>query len=166
MLIKKKSFGNGQVHVFIFLILSCYLLLLFPFCLPCFLFSFSPPFLLTISSNTLVHWIIILFRFWRKIKCAKKEERTIWPQTLWMSMNGHVILTQKEIGHSKGRIKSQERDEGISERTLTPKRSRFNKPEGLKGLLLVCTMLFYIWDQSLLVPEQHEDWVSEVHGKS
>lgn len=80
-------------------------------------------------------------------------------------MNRHVILTQKEIGHSKGRIKSQERDEGISERTLMPKRSRFNKPEGLKGLLLVCTMLFYIWDQSLLVLEKHETVFLKFTGK-
>lgn len=80
-------------------------------------------------------------------------------------MNRHVILKQKEIGHSKGRIKSK-KDEAISERTLMPERSRFNKPGGLKGLLLVCTMLFYIWDQSLLMLEKHESCVSEVHRKS
>lgn len=78
----------------------------------------------------------------------RKKRGLFDPKRLWMSMNRHVILTQKEIGHSKGRIKSQERDEGISERTLMPKRSRFNKPEGLKGLLLVCTMLFYIWTKA------------------
>lgn len=81
-------------------------------------------------------------------------------------MNRHVILKQKDIGHIEGRIKSQEKDGDISERTLMPKRSRINKPGSLKGLLLVCTMLFYIWDQSLLMLEKHKDCATEVHKKS